>query len=386
MDSKMESAGYDIIYLAGCAVNNITPDSERIEAMDMESVCRMSRFCGISALVWQAAGPFVDRDSDLAKCWREYDAKALERYFRFKREREQVFSFFEDNYIRYAPLKGLILKDYYPEPYTREMADNDILINADALEKVREWFLNRGYQIQHYNIGIHYAFYKKPIYNFEIHNALFGPEHDPVLQDYYKNIWDRLIRDGDGCYCYHLPDDDFYIYFILHDYRHYTSDGIGIRSLLDCYIYTKAFKGKLGQEYIRRELAGLGAADYEKQVFSLAWKLFDDPEKFSAEELEDTDRTFLSDLMRSGTSGTLVNRVRRGLQEADAGEGKASGSAKLRYLWHRAFPSAEVIAVYAPAFGRHRWLIPYGYVYRLVRTCVKRRDLMRSEITILRKM
>lgn len=66
------------------------------------------------------------------------------------------------------PLKGSILKDWYPKFGMREMADNDILFDASKRKEVKAIFQGRGYTVKEYDKSNHDAYEKPPIYNFEI--------------------------------------------------------------------------------------------------------------------------------------------------------------------------------------------------------------------------
>ena len=46
-------------------------------------------------------------------------------------EREEIITFFEEKNIWYLLLKGLIIREYYPNPALREMSDNDILLTEN---------------------------------------------------------------------------------------------------------------------------------------------------------------------------------------------------------------------------------------------------------------
>ena len=45
----------------------------------------------------------------------------------FDAERKGILDFMEQRGIWYLPLKGVVLKDYYPAVGMRQMSDNDIL-------------------------------------------------------------------------------------------------------------------------------------------------------------------------------------------------------------------------------------------------------------------
>lgn len=63
-------------------------------------------------------------------------------------ERVEIIKFLEEKHIWYMPLKGVILKEFYPEYGLRQMCDNDILFDNDYTDEVRKWFFNRGYELQ----------------------------------------------------------------------------------------------------------------------------------------------------------------------------------------------------------------------------------------------
>jgi len=50
--------------------------------------------------------------------------------------------------------------------------------------------------------------------------------------------------------------------------------GMGVRLLLDIYIYMKKFHDSLDWDYIKGELEKLGIADFERESRELAMKVF----------------------------------------------------------------------------------------------------------------
>ena len=75
----------------------------------------------------------------------------------------------DSEHIWYLPLKGIILKDYYPSVGMRQMSDNDILFDADAWERVEKHMLSEGYETESVGKGNHDVYQKAPVYNFEMH-------------------------------------------------------------------------------------------------------------------------------------------------------------------------------------------------------------------------
>ena len=132
----------------------------------------------------------------------------------------------------YLPLKGIILKDYYPSVGMRQMSDNDILFDADAWERMEKHMISEGYKAEY-----------------------VGKGHDERWVEYYSDIKDRLIPDrtDDRCYGYHMSDEDFYIYITSYAYKHYSGSGTGLRTLMDFYAYLNAKGDTFNLDYIRTE-------------------------------------------------------------------------------------------------------------------------------------
>ena len=76
---------------------------------------------------------------------------------------------------------------------------------------------------------------------------------DRNLYDYYRDVASRLIQEDGTCERRFSPED-FYIYLIAHEYRHFSHSGTGLRSLLDVYLFWKKHGEQLDGEYIERRV------------------------------------------------------------------------------------------------------------------------------------
>ena len=75
----------------------------------------------------------------------------------------------------------------------------------------------------------------------------------------------------------------------------------------------------------------------------------------------------------------IQNRIRRDY-------GRASKSAKLRYVMRRVFPKAEFYKSYCPVAYKYKILIPPVWFYRLVRALFVRRGRIKQEIEVVSRM
>lgn len=260
---------YDMIYLASFGINSKgKPDEKCLERYrtneeNRKELFRMSAKHFIDALV----GTTLKRAGVvLPKYWEERMVKAVRKVLLFDVERKKLCAWMDRERIWYLPLKGIILKEYYPSIGMRQMSDNDILFDADAWERVEKHMLSEGYETESVGNGNHDVYQKAPVYNFEMHRSLYGKGHDERWVEYYSDIKDCLIPDraDDRCYGYHMSDEDFYIYITSHAYKHYSGSGTGLRTLLDFYAYLNAKEDSLDFDYIRTACKKLGIDDFEQ--------------------------------------------------------------------------------------------------------------------------
>lgn len=352
-----------MLYLTVCAVSGAKPDTEKIKDIDCEKLFQMCGFHSLTAAVCMA---LESAGAELPAKWREAKAKAIRKNILLDAERAKICGFMERQGIWHMPLKGVILKELYPKTGMRQMADNDILYDAAFQQQVRRFMEENGYSAESVGKSHHDTYIKPPVYNFELHTALFSGSSQ--FCGYYSDVRERLISDGG--FRLRFTDEDFYIYMVAHEYKHYSSGGAGLRSLADLYVYRKAFPD-LDTDYIGSELEKLGIADFERDTAALADKLFSD----LAPELSEKERESLEYRIFSGTYGTIDNMVKRGA-------GKSSG---MKYLLRRIFPDMEFYRSAYPFFFRHKLLLPAAWLHRIFKAVFFRRERVRAELKAIAK-
>ena len=379
----MVKAQYDMIYLASCGVNRAVPDKEYIGGIDIDSlykVCRAHLLEALVGTVLKQAGVSLPEE------WSQRISKAVRKNILLDAERGKLLDFMEKSGIWYLPLKGIILKDYYPAVGMRQMADNDILFDENFSGEVQKFMESQGYRGENIGAGNHDVYKKEPVMNFELHRTLYDEVNQSASYEYYKDVKKRLIlNEGSSC-GYHFSDEDFYVYIISHAYKHYTGGGTGLRTLLDFYVYLNAKEQEMDFSYIERECAVFGAERFEKQSRALCKKVFGAAESIGLEafisSLSDDENSMLLYYLSSGVYGTVErsidNRINRYREE--------KSSSKLRYLLSRLFPSVESYKVGYPFFYKHKWLLPIGWLYRLLRAVFdkKRRKNITREINAVK--
>jgi hypothetical protein len=339
-------AARDVAWLAACAIRNETPDAARAAKLDLAALYQVADrhlLTGITAMALERAGV---KD----EAFTQARGKAIRKVAAFDVERAAVLDALEAAGIRYLPLKGCVLKELYPRIGMRQMSDNDILIDPVRAADAKPVMEGLGF-VQEDSGSIHDHYFKPPVCNFELHKRLFGAGHAEALCSYYADIRDKLLPEPGRRFGFRLSDEDFYIYMIAHEYRHYAGGGAGLRSLLDTWVFLRQKGEALDLAYIAGELDKLGLADFETANRELALRLF------GGEALTEADSGMLDYVIFSGAYGT----------EANLAKNRLSKNGRVGYLFTRAFLPLRDMRTLYPVLDRRPVLLPLCWALRLIR-------------------
>ena len=363
----------DMIYLICCIINDKKPNVDKIERMNVENLYITANghmLTAITAMALESAGVKDDK-------FTQSKGKAFRKIAALDIDRAALFKYLDSECIWHMPLKGAVMKDYYPAYGMREMSDNDILFDPSCRVKVKEYFESCGYEVEEYGESNQDVYLKAPVSNFEMHTALFREDHIlkfPEIYDYYKHVKERLLKEKNGCE-YRFSNEDFYIYMTAHEYKHYTGNGMGLRSILDIYVFMNKFADTLDMKYIEGELKKLGIAEFEHESRNLAMNLF------SSGKCTDEEKKMFEYIVFSGTYGkrdnAIINRIKK--------TGSKGAVGKLKYVWGRFFPPVERLKFKYPVFFKYKILLVFLPFYRISRIFTVSRNEVKRELRVLRK-
>ncbi len=342
---------WDLCELIRCALAGEMP---RWEQMDLPAVHQLAKSQTLTAISYMALEGTAAA-AQLDPAWKQERDMAVRKNLLLTAERQQILREMDALGCWYLPLKGSVLAGLYPKLGMRQMADNDILFDPAYRKKVKEIFLNLGYECEVYGKSNHDVYLKAPVYNFEMHVALFDAYVFEKGEEYFRDVAQRLLQDGKMGRKF--TDEDFYLYFLAHGHKHFSGGGNGLRFLADCYVYLK--ERKLDWDYLAAELEKLRLTAFEALVRNMAQKLFG-----TGEALTEEEQKAFAYCISSGTYGTFANRISNQLREIQP-EGKIGAAAKLKYMLRRLWPDMAWFREFAPFFAKWWILQPFFVVWRL---------------------
>ena len=367
--------------LAGKKLDQI-PYSDK----DLEAVYEYVKISGISAITFMAlenAVDVVDENSFMFE-WKKMRLNAMRRNLLFDKERSEITNFLEQNGIWYLPLKGSVIKEMYPNPEMREMNDNDILIDQNGRDQAKDFMLSRGYQVKPNDKGViddkgnSDEFIKDPFFYFELHKFLIEERYSPKQYDYFLSIKDRLIKDTDKEYGYHMSDEDFYLYMICHAHKHFSRNGMGIRFLMDEYVFLKEKGETLDNDYINEKIREFGLEQFDADLRKVSKMAFDEDVECLEESLSDSEKALYDSCLGAGVFGNIETRWKNEAYEMSANS--TDTITKKEYIKNRLFPDENWYRIYHPFVYKHKIVKPFFTIYRLTVLAFRGRKNVKKEM------
>ena len=367
--------------LAGKKLDQI-PYSDK----DLEAVYEYVKISGISAITFMALENAVDvsDESSFMFEWKKMRLNAMRRNLLFDKERSEITNFLEQNRIWYLPLKGSVIKEMYPNPEMREMNDNDILIDQNGRDQAKEFMLSRGYQVKPNDKGViddkgnSDEFIKDPFFYFELHKFLIEERYSPKQYDYFLSIKDRLIKDTDKEYGYHMSDEDFYLYMICHAHKHYSRNGMGIRFSMDEYVFLKEKGETLDNDYINEKIREFGLEQFDADLRKVSKMAFDEDEECLEDSLTDSEKALYDSCLGAGVFGNIETRWKNEAYEMSANS--TDTITKKEYIKNRLFPDENWYRIYHPFVYKHKIVKPFFTIYRLTVLAFRGRKNVKKEM------
>lgn len=384
--STITRTSEQLLYLMACALQGVSAQEEVLADADLKQLLLMARKHSVASMVCMAlekTAVFANVDEAAKKQWLEVKNKAVRKNMLLDAERKAILHELEIQGIWYMPLKGSILKDWYPKPGMREMADNDILFDPAGRKQVREIFQNRGYKTVSFGKLNHDEYEKPPIYNFEMHVSLFHGMYKELTAQ-YENVKERLLPVDGTAYQFAFTPEDFYVFALAHAHKHYSHSGTGVRTLADIYVMDRHLGDIMDRDEVEQKLTQLGIAEYEQHSRVLAEKLFSAVRPLAETELTEDEKEMLLYYCDATTYGTVGNSVNNRLHELQENSEDITLWTKLKYCGVRLFPGREFCKLHYPFVYRHPWTMPFFWVWRIVDKGITHRRKVKQELKALK--
>lgn len=303
--------------------------------------------------------------NDLAQ---EYNEE-LHRILVQQMEMESLLYELEKTQTECLPLKGYFMKDYYPESTFRSMTDFDVLIKDFDEKKIQVLMENIGYYVEEQGDEHHDVYVKKPYMVAEMHKNLSDEKVEreiPQIDDWLEKTWDRCILTTGKQHTYEMTEEDFYIYHLIHLYKHIRHGGMSIRPLVDIHVFLEKASTRLDWEYLHKTLSQLELEQFEMSMKSLSRKCFKEECSLNESEMKLLEFFFDSGMFGTSKSVTTVSLV--------TGGGDSYSKGRFSTYFHLIFQPARILQDKYPILQKSPIFLPIVWVIRCFRVVFKERQ------------
>ncbi len=288
--------------------------------------------------------------------------KAVYYYERLNNEYEKICNILENEQICFIPLKGSVIREFYPKPWMRTSCDIDILIYKADMKKATECLVNNYGYSRIWKSSHDVSFLSENKNHIELHFNLLEETLFNKAPEVLQGVWQTSTLYKSYSYRYEMSDEMFYFYHIAHMAKHFEGGGCGIKPFIDLWLLDNV---KSGDRKERDELLEKGGllkfANIARQL-SRVW----------FENIEHTEITKQMEqyVLAGGVYGSIENSVK-------LNKGKQGG--KNSYILSRVFQPYKYLKLQYPCLIKHKWLTPFCEVHRWFKLVFKGRTKRLAE-------
>lgn len=331
-----------------CAIP-LSVDAQVVTEETLSQLYKIAKKHDLAHLVGDALNKngLLPEDSPFKKTFLQERSLAMFRYGQQQYELEQICDCLEESGIPFLPLKGSVIRAFYPEPWMRTSCDIDVLVAEEHLDQAQTALQTK----------LGYSFVKKSNHDMslasesgvhlELHYNLLEHNIKEAEKGVLSNIWEVVEREpGKNAHC-RMTDEYFYCYHMSHLTKHLKGGGCGVRSILDVWILNHRVEFDKEKRDVLLQKIGLLPAARGIENLAEVW--------FSGAESDAMTETLGNYVLTGGVYGTFENKVTAH---------RTREKNHFSYLLSRVFiPYGELKFRY-PTLQKHPMLYPFYLVKR----------------------
>ncbi len=340
------------------------------EGLDWHELIKIAERHCVDSLLYYVALEIPDKLSgEVVESLRKKAIRAAVTDIKQRAEAESLLEQFEAKGIFCMPVKGINTKAYYLKSEWRTMGDLDILYKAEQHKEAKALLLEMGYT--DFASGLKHDHYKKkPFVNLEMHRELVPA--NTMAESYYSDVWKKAkVRDGYN-YVFQMNLEEQYIYTMIHLLEHFKNGGIGIRFVMDIYVFSR--QEQMDREYVEGQFRRLGVLKFTSYMEGLAQRWFGNLDILGNSDVEDFWKELETFVIEGGIYGQSTH-ARDIVIEREGRKG---------YFRRMVFPNYKSMISLYPWLNKRRYLMPVAWGIRIVRTVLFRKESLYTGVQTLK--
>ena len=332
----------------------------------------------VSPLVYNCIYENNDIPSELKQVWKKNVLTSVAG----QALRSQVFldvykDFMKEN-LRVIVVKGIILRNLYPEPDFRPSNDEDIYVQEKDLKRIIDIFLKYKFVVVNDKDDVVILYDKYSGLCVEIHTSLFDKESEFFnrYQMHFDNVFDNLYEFNiNKNVVYSLSHEQHFLFLSFHLIKHILHSGVGIRQIMDLFMYYKEYGKDMDISYIYDVYKKMEIDYVMDNIFSFGKDTFELDDIYLKESytyINDYEELIL-DLLESGLYGkTSIERI----HSANITVSATSGHNTLK---NSLFPPLKTLKSRYTYLNKYPFLLPLAWITRITKYVLDRKSGNKKE-------
>ena len=299
----------------------------------------------------------------------------------------ELINAFNGEGVETIALKGIVIKELYPSPELRTMADIDLLIHKQDFTEAAALLMEKGYINEGTNEK-HTTFRLNENVAVELHTALFNEKHSSSLSDFEAAVWcNTMAYEVHGQALLVLNLECQLTYLCVHLAEHFKTGGFGLRQLCDIVVFVDRYYDEIDWKLFAERIGNLGISRFTHAMFLICNKYFDMKLPFDIKDSDIADSdiadfhnagydfssqklidAFLEDILRGGIYGKSTDERQQSANVLKfmRNSGNLKKKTSFMYFLNLLFPSADSLCSRYGYCRKFRILLPAAWVHRLV--------------------
>ena len=286
---------------------------------------------------------------------------------------EIVFNEFSKENVPVIVLKGLVVREYYPQPEQRSMSDADIFVKAKDLNKSKKILIDLGYTEVDAEASHHIKYIKSGYPMIELHwHVMKRDGFSDELDLFEDDIWDRTIEvKVKGAKVLSLGYEDLALHLCMHMAAHLAASGFGVRQIADLVLLVEKKGHLIDWTLFINKAEEFGFKKFIIIMFKICNILFsmDIPKEMAVYKIDDEEmfESLISTIFDGGVYGKKDMASNFANQVAFNYKGKDSNATigAIRRYFRFIFPSIETMSDKYSYARKIRILTPIAWIHHL---------------------
>lgn len=270
-------------------------------------------------------------------------------------------------------LKGLVCRSIYGTYADhRPSSDEDIYIKKEDFPLIKRILTEQGFQMEQLEVtdkvlsqAQEISFYNNSIDLYlEVHLNVMGNENfvRKKMNTFFETVHESYMSvEIDGHIIYTLNPTDHYLYLFLHFFKHFTLSGIGIRQVIDMFMFDKSYHNQIDWKVVEDRIREVSAYKLYLDVRFIGRRYLGFPGDVDYDS--HCVQILLEDILEGGCFG---NESRDFSLSANIAASAMNQHNKLRLL-RVAFPESRNLIKGYPVLFKHPYLLPFIWILRLTK-------------------